>query len=127
MLIQNIGSAALANGFTSDSGPVPVSTPKTQAAPVDLPHVAIKTTANQQSAQPTPAQLKNTVDNINLAMKQNNSNVQFSIDKDTNQTVIKVVDSQTGQLITQFPSKEALAVSLMIGESQHGALVQQKA
>jgi flagellar protein FlaG len=127
MLIQNISSAVLANGFTSDSGPVPVAAPKTQAAPVDLPRLAVKAVVNQQAAQPTPAQLKNAVDNINLAMKQNNSNVQFSFDKDTNQTVIKVMDSQTGQLITQFPSKEALAISQMIGEAQHGALVQQKA
>lgn len=127
MLIQNVSSAASAPGFTSDSGPVSVAVPRTQAAPVELPHVAVKPAAEQQAAQPTQEQLKAAVDNINRAMKQSNSNVEFSIDKDTKQTVIKVVESQTGQVIRQFPSEEILAVSRMIAEAQHGALVKQKA
>jgi flagellar protein FlaG len=131
MLIQNISSAASASGFTSDSGPVAVAAPRTQAAPVELPQVATKPAAEkqaaQQSAQPTAAQLKSAVDNINRAMKENNSNVEFSIDKDTKQTVIRVVESQTGQLIRQFPSEEVLAISRMIGETQHGMLVKQQA
>jgi len=127
MLIQNTSSAAPAHGFTSDSGPVAAAAHKTQAAPVELPLVAVKAAAEQQAVQPTSAQMKDAIDSINRTMKQNNSSVEFSIDKDTQQRVIKVVDSQTGQLISQFPSKQVLAVSQMIGESQHGALVKQKA
>ena len=127
MLIQNIGGAVSASGFASNSGPVPVAAPATQAAPIELPHVAVKQVEPQQAVQPTAAQLKSAVDNINNTMKQNNSDVQFSIDQSTKQTVIKVMDSQTGQIITQFPSKEALAVSQMIGQSQRGALVKQVA
>lgn len=127
MLIQNIGGAALVSGFASDSGPVSVAAPTTQAAPIELPQAAVKPVEPQQTVQPAAAQLKSALDNINSAMKQNNSDVQFSIDQTTKQTVIKVVDSQTGQIITQFPSKEALAVSEMIGQSQHGALVKQVA
>lgn len=127
MLIQNISSAASAPGFTSDSGPVPVAAPHTQAAPVELPQVAVKAVTEQQAAPPTDAQLKSAVDSINRAMRQSNSNVEFSIDKDTNQTVIKVVESQTGKLIRQFPSEEILAVSRMIADAQRGALVKQKA
>jgi flagellar protein FlaG len=121
MLIQNIGSAASAPGLTGNSGPAPVATPTTQAAPVELPQ--------QQAAQPQPtdAQLKNAVDNINHAMQQSNSSVEFSIDQSTKQTVVKVMDTQTGQLISQFPSKSALAVSQMIEQAQPGALVTQKA
>jgi len=121
MLIQNISSAASAPGFTSDSGPVPVAAPSKQLPPVDLPQAP----TNLKAAQPTDAQVKSAVDSINQAMKQNSSDVQFSIDKGTE--VIKVVDSQTGQLISQFPSKAALAISQMITQSQPGALVEQKA
>jgi len=124
MLIQNTGSAVSASGYTSDSGPVSVAAPTKQAAPVELPQAAAKPVAPQQ-AQPTDAQLKDAVDNLNHTMMQNNSDVQFSIDQSTKQTVIKVMDSQTGQVITQFPSRAALAVSQMIGQSQHGALVKQ--
>ncbi len=127
MLIQNISSATLAPGFTSDSGPVAVGASRTQAAPVELPQVAVKSVAEQHATQPTAAELKSAVDNINRAMKQNNSNIEFSIDKGTKQTVIKVVESQTGQIIRQFPSEEILAVSRMIDEAQQGLLVKQKA
>jgi len=127
MLIQNINSAASAPALTSDSGPVAVAAPRTQAAPVELAQVAVKPAAEQQAAQPTAAQLKSAVDDINRAMKQSNSNVEFSIDEDTKQTVIKVMESGTGNVIRQFPTEEILAVSRMIGEAQRGALVKQKA
>ena len=122
MLIQNISNATPAPGFTSDSGPVAVVAPGTQSPPVELPQTA---PTNQKVAQPTDAQVKSAVDSLNQTMQQNSSNVQFSIDKGT--TVIKVVDSSTGQVISQFPSKAVLAISQMITQSQPGALVEQKA
>jgi len=122
MLIQNIGSAVSAPGFTSDSGPVHVAAPTTQAAPV-VPQAAPPTIQNV--VKPTDAQVQSAVDNLNQTMKQSSSNVQFSIDKGT--SVIKVVDTSTGQVISQFPSKAALAISQMITDSQPGALVEQKA
>ena len=122
MLIQNIGGTVTASGFTGSNGSVPVATPGIQAAPVAPP----QSTA-LPATQPTATQLKAAVDGINHVMQQNNSNVEFSIDQSTKQTVIKVVDSQSGQLITQFPSKEALAVSQMLEQSQQGALLKQKA
>ena len=122
MLIQNISSAASAFRPASDSAPVPVAEPKTDThPPVDIPQeVAIKTAA-------TPAQVKEAVDHINNMMRQNNANVEFSIDKDTKQTVIKVVESGTGVVIRQFPSEEALAISRAIDQMQHSLLVNQKA
>jgi len=123
MLIQNIGSAASATGFTGNSGPAPIAASGTPVAPNELPQVAVKAA----SAPPSDAQLKSAVDSINSSLKQSNTNVQFSIDQSTKQAVIKVTDSITGQIITQFPSKEAMAVSQMIEQSQHGALIKQQA
>ena len=122
MLIQNISSVAPVSGFTSNSAPVSVAAPNTQPPQVEMQQAA---PVKQKTAQPTDAQVKSAVDNINQTMKQNSSNVEFSIDKGT--SVIKVVDSSTGELISQFPSKAALAISQMIEQSQPGALVEQKA
>jgi len=127
MLIQNIGSAASAPVLTSDSGHIAVAVPRTQAAPVELPQVAVKAAAEQKAVQPTSAQLKNAVDNLNRAMKQSNSNIEFSIDQDTKQTVIKVVESGTGDVIRQFPSEEVLSISREIDKMQQGLLLKQKA
>jgi flagellar protein FlaG len=110
MLIQNSTSAASAPGLTGNSAPAGVSgTPQGEpatAAPAPKP------------AHPTEAQIKSAVDNINRAMKQNNTNVEFSIDKNTKQMVIKVVESGTGQVIQQFPSTQVLAISQMIGNEE---------
>lgn len=125
MLIQSIGSSADAVRFTGDSAPVAVAAPRTEAAPVELKQVAVKATPEQQAA--TPAQVQSAVDSINKVMRQTNSNVEFSIDKDTRQTVIKVVESKTGDVIRQFPSEEVIAISRSIDKMQQGLLLRQKA
>jgi flagellar protein FlaG len=127
MLIQNTNSAASAPVFASDGGHVPAAVSQSRAAPVELPQVAVKAPQEQQAPQPTSEQLKSAVDNINRTMKQSNSNIQFSVDEGSKQTVIKVVDTQTGVLISQFPSKQILAISQSIGQSQLGVLVKQRA
>jgi flagellar protein FlaG len=125
MLIQNINGVTPVTGFTSNtSGPVPATTPGTQNVSATPPQA---TPNPQKTIQPTDAQLKSAVDSINNTMKQNNSNVEFSIEKGSDQAVIKVVDTQTGQLISQFPSKSAVAISQMVAQSQPGALVKQEA
>jgi len=126
MLIQDISSATSAAGFASDSKPVAITASK-QKGSLEPPQTAAKAAVEQQATQPTSAQLKSVVDSINQSMKQNNLNVEFSIDQDTKQSVIKVVESSTGQVIRQFPSEEILAVSRMIADAQRGALIKQQA
>lgn len=120
MLIQNT-SAAPAPRFTSDGAPAAVATPKTETIP-------------EPTQQPvtTSAQVQHAVDNINRAMRESNANVEFSVDKDTKQAVVKVVESGTGVVIRQFPSEDALAISRIIGQQmdkqiQRSLLVNQKA
>ena len=117
MLIQNVGSSPV-SGFAGDGTPAPV-----------VPHPAAEAPAAKSPPvqKPTEAELKSAVDAINRAMKQNNANVEFSIDKDTHQTVIKVVETGSGNVIRQFPSEEILAVSRMIAEAQRGVLLKQQA
>ncbi len=127
MLIQNAGSSAVpAPRLASDSAPVPVAAPRTEAAPVELQQAA----ATAAGRQATQEQVQSAVDNINKAMAQSNANVEFSIDKDTKQTVVKVVESGTGDVIRQFPSEEVLAISRAIShmqQMQQGLLVKQQA
>ena len=40
--------------------------------------------------------------------------VSYSIDKDTNTTVIKVFNSQTGEMVRQFPQEDVLAMKARI-------------
>ena len=60
-------------------------------------------------------------------MQQANTGVEFSIDTDTKRSLIKVVDTKTGETIKQFPSKEMIAISQSIDQFQKGLLLKQKA
>jgi flagellar protein FlaG len=119
MLIQTTTSAVSPVRFVSDIG-VAAAPPKGESAPV-------KQSAPADSYQPSIAQLENVIRDLNQSMKANNSNLAFSIDQDTQQTVVKVVDSKTGEMIKQFPSKEAIAIAKAIGDIQQGLLLKQKA
>lgn len=132
MLIQNTGNMAqapqparLANDRPASDGAseVAVATPvNVEAKPsvaVDAPQIA--------EQQPSAAQLQNVVDNMNKAMKQSNKNLEFTVDSDTHKSIVKLVDTETGEVIRQFPSEEALAISRAIDHIQQGLLLKQKA
>lgn len=128
MIIQNSGNTPPAQGFVSDAVPVAAAT-QPKSPPVDRPQQAAQAVAaTQKPAAPDAAQIQGAVDNINKAMRQSNANVEFSIDKDTRQTVIKVVESGTGQVIRQFPSEDVIAIARAIDQmQQRGLLLKQEA
>lgn len=92
------------------AGTAPVAAPK----PTPLP-------------QPTPVELKAAVAAINKVVQQTNQNLEFSVDNDTHQTVVKMVDTSTGELIRQFPTEAALDIARRIEQFQQGQLFAEKA
>lgn len=120
MLIQNVSNTVPATRLASDSAPVAVPVAATPAAPIESP-------VAKTEQQPSSAQLQNVVDSINKTLTQANKNIQFSVDSDTKKTVIKLMDTETGDVIRQYPSKEALAISQSIDQIQQGLLLKQKA
>lgn len=132
MLIQNPTNMAQApqpTRLASDSAPnVVVAMPSNVGAKpstaAELPQIAVPQVAEQE---PSPEQLKNVVDDINRTLRQFNRNLEFSIDETTKQNLVKVVDTETGDVIRQFPSKEAIAISRAIEQFQQGLLVKQEA
>ncbi|HXU93657.1 MAG TPA: flagellar protein FlaG [Gallionella sp.] len=132
MLIQNVSNMAQAPQparLASDGGPVAVVTTPSSvqaqpAVPLELPQTAVTPAGDRQA---TAEQLKNVVDNINKALKQSNRNLEFTIDSDTKRSVVKLIDSETRDVIRQFPSEEALAISKAIDRIQQGLLLKQQA
>jgi len=110
-------------------GPAPAS----QKA-VALESSSVVKPAVQPTVQPTPtapqkptlAQITQAVNSINLAMKTMSQNLEFSIDEDTDQTIIKIVDQETKEVLRQIPSAEALAIAKALDQAQ-GLLIKQKA
>jgi flagellar protein FlaG len=119
MLIQNINSAASSTWFANDGGSAAVAAPKSEPAPAERPAPEMR--------KPSIAELESAVRELNQSMKANNSNLAFTVDPDTQQTVVSVMDSKTGEVIKQFPSKEAIAIAKAIGDIQQGLLLKQQA
>ena len=84
----------------------------------------------QSSATATPArsdEVRRAAQQVNAALKATaSSDLQFSVDGDNKDVVVRVVDSQTKELIRQIPSEEMVAMSKAI-DNLSGLLIQQKA
>ena len=78
------------------------------------------------TAQPSAEQVKQAVNDVQNAVKSVAQNLQFSVDKDTGQTIIKVVDASTQEVIRQIPAQEILAIAKAVDQMQ-GLLLRQKA
>jgi flagellar protein FlaG len=122
MDIKAVGSNSLQSGPRMTEGSdMPAAVAKAPAAPVQTVN------AVQQSAEvPATDRLKDAVKHINDALKALSQDLEFSVDTDSNRTIVKVVDQQTKQVIRQMPSPEALEIAKAIDRLQ-GLLVRQKA
>jgi flagellar protein FlaG len=85
------------------------------------------TPAPNSPQQASVEEVKSAVVTINHVVQQTNPNLEFSVDTDSKRTVVKMVDTSTGELLRQYPSETALAISRGIEHFQQGLLLKQKA
>lgn len=133
MLIPNVSSATQAAPSArpaSDGAPgVVVASHANVDAPPSVPVNSSPAPAAKLDApqQPTPAELKQAIDNINRTLKLSNKNLEFSVDTATKKLLVKLVDTETGDVIREFPTEEALAIARSIDQFQQGLLLKQQA
>ncbi len=60
--------------------------------------------------------LADTIKNINTAFTNIKRTLQFNLDEESGRTVIKIVDTESGEEIKQIPSEELLAISRRLAE-----------
>jgi flagellar protein FlaG len=76
---------------------------------------------------PTQAQVQQAAQMINKAIQSFSSNLEFSVDDAAvGKTVVRVVDKETGEMIRQIPSREALDIARAL-DRLHGLLLQNQA
>ncbi len=63
-------------------------------------------------------ELQAAVDDMNRKAQDLRRSVQFSIDRELNMTVVKVVDSRTEEVVRQIPSEEFIEISKALRESR---------
>jgi len=94
----------------------PVGAPS-GALPLDIAGSDKQNAASTQRKSLLPAdEVAAAVQELNAAMKVVNTNLSFSIDHITKQTVVTVTDEKTHEVIRQIPSEEMLKVSERIAE-----------
>jgi flagellar protein FlaG len=82
--------------------------------------------ASQENASQVSAtsSLEEVVSNINSYVQNINRDLQFSVDETTERVVIKVLDSETEEVIREIPSEEALALAKFLTEQQEAESTQ---
>jgi flagellar protein FlaG len=73
--------------------------------------------ATTESSQPSDQQLADAAETMNKQAQNLKRELHFSINEDTGETVIKVVDSQNQKLIRTIPSDEFLDLQQQFNES----------
>ena len=101
------------------------STSATSTAKTEDP-AATQRTEEAKTGQIGNEELNKVVEEVNDFIKPINNSLQFSIDKDLGTTVVKVIDTDTAEMIKQIPSEEMLALAKAIGQLK-GLLVKQQA
>ncbi len=94
---------------------------KHTAVSTELPAQAVKGVSHADEEE----KLKDAAEKANEFIKSMDNELQFSVDKDTEKVVVKVVDKQTGDVIRQIPSKEMLEIAKAL-DTLHGMIIRKK-
>ena len=125
MDIQATGGvpAALQQRTAVTSGGTTAAKP---AAPATTDSKPTGKAASKEDAQSELREVKQAVSDINKAMQFMSRELEFSVDTDSERTVVKVIDQQTREVIRQMPTKEALEIGKALEKAQ-GLLIKQTA
>jgi len=101
----------------------------TATQPVQVSGVARQTAAlrpAEQKPEATSQQKIEALVDINDSLINASVDLRFEFDKDSRQSITKVIDTQTGEMIRQMPSEDAVHASKVLGRLQ-GILFSHKA
>lgn len=85
-------------------------------------------TDNPQSApQPNASELRELVGQANSALQARFSDLKFTVAEGTDINVVRIEDSETGELIRQIPSEAMLAIARALDEVKQGMMLEEKA
>ncbi|MCC7598046.1 flagellar protein FlaG [Janthinobacterium sp. FW305-129] len=123
---MTIDTIAAASAARIDKSYVATDTPAARPA---APRTATEndTVAPQQaSKEPSREQLNKAVSELNQSSQIKTQGIEFSIDEDSQRTVVKVIDQETKEVLRQIPTREALELAKTF-DSAKGSLISQSA
>ncbi|UCV12727.1 flagellar protein FlaG [Dechloromonas denitrificans] len=79
------------------------------------------------NAKPNAKELKQLTDELQRRVGGAGSQLEFSIDKESGESVVKVLDRQTKEVIRQIPSEEMLRIARGLDRYKEGLLIDSQA
>jgi len=83
-------------------------------------------TSTAKTAKPTLDQVQHALEQVQKVVRPLAQSLQFSIDKDSHEPVVKIIDTETNKVIRQIPSEEMLDLAKSLDKFA-GLLMKQKA
>jgi len=96
---------------------------RARAATASRLESAAKSTQEEPQVSESAESLKEVVSGLNDMVQNLHRNLQFSVDDDSGDTVIKVIDSETDEVVRQIPSEEIMRLRQRMKDAA-GALFQ---
>ena len=131
--VTSANATTVANAATSSAKTlVQLSAPSIKQVPTDAEVIAkvlsteFKPSNVNQTSQPTQEVIAKTAKQMESFVQSMGRELNFSVDKASGYSVVRVVNPQTGEVIRQLPSEELLKIAEMF-EQTNSALVNQKA
>lgn len=122
MNLESVGSL----GFTGSAARPVITDAPAQTAPWSSAVGQNSPASEAPRQKPDKEELAQMTKAVNDFVKPLNSALQFNIDDSTGQTVVKVIDTDTKEVIKQIPSEDMLALAKALDQIK-GFLVKQKA
>ena len=132
MSIQSINNASVSVPQLPAAPPRDSQAARTQtgsAASVEARPGNVQPNASaQEQAQRVPSvdEVQKALEEVERAVAPMTQSLAFSLDKDSGKTVVKVMDTETNEVIRQIPTEEVLAISKAVDKLK-GLLIKQQA
>ncbi|MFY0730983.1 flagellar protein FlaG [Pseudomonas sp. NFX15] len=99
----------------------PASQPATAVSekPKETPKVAEAASVVEKPRDSDDTSLKQAVQQIEKFVQSIKRNLEFSIDEQSGKVVVKVIASETGEVVRQIPSAEALKLAESLSNASH--------
>jgi flagellar protein FlaG len=123
MNIQSVGKFTPSTTLIAEKV---INAPSTLVAKQNSSAPQTEIAVTQAARTPSAAEIDKAVKNINQAIQVISQNLEFSVDTEANEIVVKVIDQQTKQVLRQIPSEEALDIAKSLDKLQ-GLLIRQQA
>lgn len=118
----------IGNQIPSSHGALQKPAVAIETAPVKPAAPPVEQVSTLQQPDPTSNayQVTQALRSVNKVMERLSPNLEFSIDEDSQRTIVKVVDRGTNEVIRQIPTEEVLDIAKALDQMK-GLLISQKA